>query len=140
MVLHTYRDIFALKLGPQPPASFPPMRIEMSPGVTPIRTRPRPLPVGKREFAQKQVAALERYGFVYSNPVSAWAHPIHIVPKPGPAQNRMTVDLRQANALQKHSAYPMPHLESLLHSLQGSACYGSFDLLQGYWQLRIEPA
>jgi hypothetical protein len=72
---------------------------------------------------------------IYSNPTSEWGHPIHVVPKPGGSQFRLTVDLRQGNALQKQSAYPMPHLESALHNLSGTGVYGTYDMLQCYWQL-----
>jgi Reverse transcriptase (RNA-dependent DNA polymerase) len=72
---------------------------------------------------------------ILSNPTSEWAHPVHVVPKPGAAQFRMTVDLRQCNALQKKSAYPMPHLESALQNLEGTTVYGTYDMIQCYWQI-----
>jgi hypothetical protein len=72
---------------------------------------------------------------IFANPTSAWAYPVHVVPKPGPAQYRLTADLRQGNALQKQYAYPMPHLESILHDLQGTTTYGINDMIQCYRQL-----
>jgi RNase H-like domain found in reverse transcriptase len=134
-LLHEYQDIFALKLGPQPACKFPPMCVVIPVGVRPVRARPRPMPPAKREFVRQQTSALEKYGMIYSNPTSEWAHPVHIVSKPGAAHFRLTVDLRQGNALQKQSAYPMPHLESSLHNLRGSGAYGTYDMLQCYWQL-----
>ena len=74
---------------------------------------------------------------MFRNPSSDWAHPVNIVPKAGSAKYRLTVDLRQANALQRPSAYPMSHLESQLSRLHGSTCYQTYDLVQGYWQLPL---
>jgi hypothetical protein len=60
---------------------------------------------------------------------------VHVVPKPCVSQYRLTVDLRQGSALQKQYAYPMPHLESALHKLQGTAAYATYDMIQCCWQL-----
>jgi hypothetical protein len=114
-LLIEYEDVFALKLGKQPLCKFKPLRVIVPADVRPIRARPRPLPAAKRAFVQQETAQLAKYGMILTNPTSAWAHPVHVVPKPGPAQYRLTVDLRQGNALQKQYAYPMPHLESMLH-------------------------
>jgi hypothetical protein len=40
-----------------------------------------------------------------------------ILPKPGPDQYRMTVDLRVPNASTKPAAWPMPNLQDELHDL-----------------------
>jgi hypothetical protein len=119
-LLIEYEDIFALKLGKQPPCKFKPLRVTMPADVSPIRARPRPLPAAKRCFVQQETAQLAKYGMIFAHPTSAWAHPVLVVPKPGPAQYRLTVDLRQGNALQKQYAYPMPHLEPMLHDLKGT--------------------
>jgi hypothetical protein len=67
--------------------------------VKPVRARPRPMPAVKRQLVQQETAALEKYNMIYLNPTSEWAHPVHVVPKPGAAQYRMTVDLRHGNSL-----------------------------------------
>ena len=113
------------------------MTITMPSDVKPIHARPRPLPSDKREFVRNHVDALEKFGLVFRNPSSDWAHPVNIVPKAGSAKYRLTVDLRQANALQRPSAYPMSHLESQLSRLHGSTCYQTYDLVQGYWKLPL---
>jgi hypothetical protein len=42
-----------------------------------------------------------------------------IIPKPGPDQYRMTVDLRVPNASTKPTAWPMSNLKDELHNLYG---------------------
>jgi hypothetical protein len=119
-LLIEYEDIFALKLDKKTPCKFKPLRVIMPADVRPIRARPSPLPAAKRAFMQQETAQLARYGMIFANPTSSWAHPLHVIPKPGPAQYRLTVDLRQGNALQTQYACPMPHLESMLHDVQGT--------------------
>jgi hypothetical protein len=53
-------------------------------------------------------------------------------------QFRMTVDLRQVNAVTEDTVWPMPNLEVVMASLNGSTCYSSFDLADGYWQFPLD--
>ena len=50
---------------------------------------------------------------------------------------RMCVDLRAVNAVTISSAWPMPMLEAVLQSLEGSTCYATLDLWKGYWQFPL---
>jgi hypothetical protein len=87
----------------------------MSVDVHPIHERPRAFPAAKHAFLQQETAQVGKYGMIFANPTSACAHPVDVFPKSGPAQYRLTVDLRQVNALQKQYAYPIPYLESMLY-------------------------
>ena len=133
----TYQGIFALKLGNQPPAKFAPMKIDLKHDADPVRARPRPVSVDKKIFIRTQTDAMMKYGSAYKNNASEWSHPVHIVPKPGPAQFRFTVDLREGNSRQKTFSWPMPHLESVIQSFADKNFFATFDLSQGYWQLPL---
>ena len=74
----------------------------------------------------------------YSNPTSPWACAPLLVPKPGPARFRFTVDLRPVNAFTVKHQYPMPNLEHELTKLSASKYFAPFDLSNGYWQLALD--
>jgi hypothetical protein len=71
-------------------------------------------------FMCDKIRELEELGLVYKNTGAEWASPPLILPKPGPDQYRMTVDLRVPNASTKPTAWPMPNLQDELHDLHGS--------------------
>jgi hypothetical protein len=74
---------------------------------------------------------------VYKNTEAEWASPPLILPKPGPDQYHMTVDLRVPNASTKPTAWPMPNLQDELHDLHGSEVFATLDFCQGYWQIPL---
>jgi Reverse transcriptase (RNA-dependent DNA polymerase) len=74
---------------------------------------------------------------VYKNTGAEWASPPLILPKSGPDQYRMTVDLRVRNASTKPAAWPIPNLQDELHDLHGSEVIATLDFCQGYWQIPL---
>jgi hypothetical protein len=73
------------------------------------------MPAGKYappllKFIRDKIRELEELSLEFKNTGAEWAsHPL-ILPKPGPDQYRMTVDLRVPNASTKPTAWPMPNL------------------------------
>jgi Reverse transcriptase (RNA-dependent DNA polymerase) len=80
---------------------------------------------------------LEELGLVYKNTGAEWANPPLILPKPGPDQYRMTVELRVLNASTTPTALPMPNLQNELHDLPDSEVFAMLDFCQGYWQIPL---
>ena len=91
----------------------------------------------QREFLQNFVQDLVRTGMAYANPTSPWASAPLIVPKPGPARFRFTVDLRPVNEFTVKHQYPMPNIEQELAKLSNSKFFATFDLSHGYWQFPL---
>jgi Reverse transcriptase (RNA-dependent DNA polymerase) len=75
---------------------------------------------------------------VYKNTGAEWASPPLILPKPGPDQYRMTVDLRVPNASTKPTVWPMPNLQDELHDLHVSEVFATPYFYQGYWQIPLQ--
>ena len=69
---------------------------------------------------------------------SRWSSPAIVVRKPHGAGFRLCVDLRAVNAITESSAWPMPMLEVVLGKLQGSKCFATLDMNQGYWQFPLD--
>jgi hypothetical protein len=81
---------------------------------------------------REKIHELEELGLVYKNTGAEWASPPLILPKPGPDQYRMTVDLRLPNASKKLTAWPMSNLQDELHDLQGSEVFATLEFCQSY--------
>ena len=52
---------------------------------------------------------------------------------------RLCLDLRQVNRAVVTDGYPLPHMDELLHSLQGSSIYTVLDLKDAYNQVELHP-
>jgi hypothetical protein len=134
-----FADIWRLSLCPGPPAKLPPLTINLQPDAIPVRVKLRRYPQEQRDFLKSFVDQLVSSGLAYRNASSTWCSAALLVPKPGPARFRFTVDLRPVNKQTVPLAWPMPHIESELSRLQGSTYFATFDLSHGYWQLELAP-
>jgi hypothetical protein len=89
------------------------------------------------EFMREKICELAELELVYMNTGAEWTSCPLILPKPGPDQYRMTVDLRVPNESTKPTAWPMPKLQDGLHELHGSEVFATLDFCQGYWQIPL---
>jgi Reverse transcriptase (RNA-dependent DNA polymerase) len=129
------KDVFRLKIDADPPANVKPLVIELRDGAEPVRMSARKYAPPQLKFMRDKIRELEELGLVYKNTEAEWASPPLILPKPGPDQYRMTVDLRVPNALTKPTAWPMPKIQAELHDLHGSEVFATLDFCQGYGQI-----
>eukprot|EP00178_Gracilaria_changii_P000257 TRINITY_DN1027_c0_g1_i1.p2 TRINITY_DN1027_c0_g1~~TRINITY_DN1027_c0_g1_i1.p2 ORF type:complete len:1106 (+),score=114.18 TRINITY_DN1027_c0_g1_i1:5972-9289(+) len=136
-IVHKHINIFRTSLSSGPPANVTPLKIALTPDARPTRVRLRKYSQDQRAFLQKFVSELIRAGMVYPNPSSPWASAPLIVPKPGPARFRFTVDLRPINRYTIRHQYPMPNIEQELLKLAESQFFATFDLSHGYWQFPL---
>ena len=135
--LSEYRDVFRIKLGLDPPANVPPLRIKLKPGTYPVRATQRRYAPAQRVFISNAIRKLEGVGAIYHNPHARWASPALAVAKPGPEKFRFTVDLRAPNAVTEPIASAMPNLESLFQTIRGSTVFANIDLCHAYWQIPL---
>eukprot|EP00171_Calliarthron_tuberculosum_P004595 IDg4595t1 len=139
-ILKDFRSVFRIRLGKTPPASVPPMKIDLDPSKTPVQVRARRYSAPQRAFLNEYVKKLEEMGFFIANPNAEWQAAPHIVPKPSSrAKFRMTIDLRPVNAATRKRSRPMPHLDSEMQDFRGSKCFLGLDFVSGYWQIPLHP-
>ena len=136
-LLKRYRDVFRIKLGPDPPARVAPLVISRTDKAKPSRSPQRRYAPAQREFIIRTIRELEAVGAIYKNPSARWASPALAVPKPGSSKMRFTVDLRGPNSRTVPIQSAMPHLESHFQDIQGSTCFANLDLAHGYWQIPL---
>ena len=95
----------------------------------PIRQYPRRFPYAYREEVSKQVSEMLEQGVIQQSN-SPWASPIVLVKKKD-GKFRFCVDYRKLNAATKRDAHPLPRIDDLLDSLQGSTMFSTLDLRSG---------
>ena len=50
------------------------------------------------------------------------------------------IDFRKLNVRTKKDSYPLPHIQEMLESLEGSHIFSSFDFKSGFWQVEMDKA
>jgi hypothetical protein len=105
-----FADIWRLSLCPGPPAKLKPLTINLQLDATPVRVKLRRYPQEQRDFLKSFVDQLVSSRLAYRNASSTWCSAALLVPKPGPAKFRFTVDLRPVNKQTVPLAWPMPHI------------------------------
>ena len=104
---------------------------------TPIQQYPRRLPYAYREEVNRQIHEMLEQGVIQES-ISPWASPIVLVKKKD-GKFRFCVDYRKLNKVTKKDAHPLPRIDDLLDSLQGSNIFSTLDLRSGYWQVSMSP-
>ena len=113
-------------------------RIALQPGSNPAYTPSYRLPHSHREKAQEMVDDLLCKGIIQESH-SPWNSPLFLVPKKD-GTLRPVVDFRKVNALTEPDHYPLPVLGDLLQSIgAGNTVFSSLDLLNGFWQIPMDP-
>ena len=65
-----------------------------------------------------------------------WVNPVVIIPKPD-GDIRLCIDMRRANEAILRGRHPIPTVDELLHSMNGSKVFSKLDLKWGYHQLEL---
>lgn len=134
-----YADLFRVRLGPDPPANIPPMKIILKQDSVPARVKVVRYAPLQCLLLRKTSNEIRSLGLIYPNNTLQWACAPLIVPKLGREQFRFSVDLRPANFQTVLHIWPMPDLEQAIVDLANDVCYSSLDLCKGYWQLPPHP-
>jgi hypothetical protein len=140
-MLCEFSDVFRCGLDGSPPMDVPPMTVELLPEARSVRCfagRYAPL---ARQFLLTTAEKLERFGCIYPNPSTPFASRANATPKASdPGNYRLTVDLRQINAITKPYHWPALDVESISTRLAASVVFSSLDADNGYWQIPLDPS
>ncbi|UYV72103.1 hypothetical protein LAZ67_9001818 [Cordylochernes scorpioides] len=68
---------------------------------------------------------------------SPWSFPVILVKKRD-GKYRFCVDYRKLNNVTVKDVYPIPRIDEVMDTLQGSTHFSAIDLRSGYWQVEVE--
>lgn len=121
------------------PAAIPSeIQCEIITSGEPVFQRPRPLNGIKLQAMKAEFRMLEQLGIIRRSR-SAWASPLHVVPKPY-GSFRPCGDYRRLNAVTKPDRYPLPLLSDFAGNLAGCNIFSKIDLIKGYHQIPVKPS
>jgi transposase InsO family protein len=103
----------------------------------PISQKAYRQPLVRRQIVEEEVQKMLRDGVIRPSQ-SPWSSPITLIGKPD-GSIRFCVDYRKVNAVTERDSYPIPHIQELLDTLQGSKIFTTLDLRSGYWQVDLHP-
>ncbi len=129
-LIHDYRMLF--REGDLAPAHAPPMEIQTMPGKI-VRKRPYRTALAKRAVVEQEIEKMLKMNIIRPSH-SSWSSPITLVPKKD-GTIRFCVDYRALNEITIKDRYPLPLIQDIFDTLNGSAIYSTLDLRSGYWQL-----
>eukprot|EP00903_Cladosiphon_okamuranus_P015275 g14116.t1 len=132
-------EAFRRALRGDPPADVPPMEVRQVPGSRAVKARPREYNPEKTMWLTSCLATLVALGMLFLNPQAVWASAVMALPKSG-GTYRLVSDFRAVNKVVEKNPGVMPNLEASMQRLGKATCYGSLDMLQGYWQMPLAPA
>ncbi|UYV81543.1 hypothetical protein LAZ67_20001490, partial [Cordylochernes scorpioides] len=131
-VLSKYSDLFSSKLGKTNLAKH---RIETE-NAKPIKHKPYRVSPKERDIIKEQIQDMLQEGVIRESS-SPWAFPVILVRKRD-GNWRFCVDYRKLNSITVKDVYPIPRIDDVMDTLQGSRYFTAIDLRSGYWQVEIE--
>ena len=144
LVKHRFYNIWRMKLRWGDVADLPAFKIELKEGEVfelprPYRRRYTP---AETRWWNTRIKELCDIG-VLRRSDSGQLSPSNLLPKKREGivlldDFRMIIDLRGVNQRTKPMHYGLPKLDTVVHHLSGSDCFGKGDKVSGYWQVNLD--
>jgi len=83
-----------------------------------------------QEFIKEEIDRLLKSGLIQPSR-SQWTSPVVVVEKKN-GKKRLCIDYRKLNSITKKDNYPLPRIDDMLETLEGSQWFTSLDLASGF--------
>ncbi|XP_058038753.1 uncharacterized protein K02A2.6-like [Ahaetulla prasina] len=136
-LMEEFAEVFEDRLGKY---KGTPISFNLDPQVAPIRLKARRVPFALKPKIDREIDKLVNQGILVPVDHAKWETPIVTPIKPD-GSIRICADYKATlnKALQK-SAYPVPVVQHLLHSLGHGQVFAKLDLAQAYQQLPVDAS
>jgi len=104
----------------------------------PVREALRRQPPLYQKVIREQTDEMLKAGII-SPACSEWSSNVVLVKKQD-GKFRFCIDYRKVNNVTKKDSFPLPRIDQCLDALAGSKWFSSFDLVQGFFQIGMEPS
>ncbi|UYV75173.1 hypothetical protein LAZ67_12002747, partial [Cordylochernes scorpioides] len=131
-VLERYGDLFSSRLGRTNLAKH---RIDTE-DAKPIKHKPYRVSAKERDIIKEEIDEMLTEGIIRPSS-SPWSFPVILVKKRD-GKYRFCVDYRKLNNVTVKDVYPIPRIDEVMDTLQGSTHFSAIDLRSGYWQVEVE--
>ncbi|UYV71114.1 hypothetical protein LAZ67_8001791, partial [Cordylochernes scorpioides] len=131
-VLERYGDLFSSRLGR---TNLTKHRIDTE-DAKPIKHKPYRVSAKERDIIKEQIDEMLTEGIIRPSS-SPWSFLVILVKKRD-GKYRFCVDYRKLNNVTVKDVYPIPRIDEVMDTLQGSTYFSAIDLRSGYWQVEVE--
>ena len=115
------------------------LKLHIDPSVTPVVQKMRRVPFSiKDKVTTKVNELLEKDIIEKVEGPTVWVSPVVVAPKPS-GDIRLCVDMRRANEAIIRERLPIPTIDEVLESLNGSGVFSKLDLRWGFHQIELDP-
>ncbi|XP_038059532.1 uncharacterized protein K02A2.6-like [Patiria miniata] len=113
------------------------VKLHINTSVTPVAQPLRRTPFNLRSRVEQKIRELECLDIIEAvDGPTPWVNPVVVVPKPN-CDIRLCLDMRRANEAIIRGRHPIPTVDELLQSMNGSKVFSKLDLKWGYHQLEL---
>ena len=115
------------------------LKLHIDPQVIPVVQKMRRIPFSLKDKVTAKVNELLENDIIerVERPTT-WISPVVVAPKPS-GDIRLCVDMRRANEAIVRERLPIPTVDEVLESLNGSTVFFKLDLRWGFHQIELEP-
>ncbi len=102
----------------------------------PIKQRAYQTGPKEKQIIKIEVEEMLKKGVIRKSK-SPWTSPVVLVKKKD-GETRFCIDYRKLNNITKKDNHPLPRIDDMLDTFQGSQWFTTLDLASGYWQVEME--